>query len=140
MCSAFVSDVACRQCKEGMGVMVGWGVVSTLLASNILVTLTGTQAVHTFASLQATRVDTTRRPFFPKPVQYAEWSRRPFGMLLQAPDLYLGYGAAKDSPPLYTFEYPASWEEEAPSKTTKSTMCGGLGLGRAVLTCVDVLC
>lgn len=40
----------------------------------------------------------------------------------QAPDLYLGYGAAKDSPPLYTFEYPASWEEEAPSKTTKSTM------------------
>jgi len=54
-------------------------------------------------------------------------------MLLQAPDLYLGYGAAKDSPPLYTFEYPASWEEEAPSKTTKSTMCGGLDLGAGLL-------
>lgn len=40
----------------------------------------------------------------------------------QAPDLYLGYGQAKDAAPMYSFEYPADWEEETPTKTEKSTM------------------
>lgn len=51
---------------------------------------------------------------------------------LQAPDLYLGYGASKDAPALYSFEYPVHWEESAVTKTDKSTMvrrcivcCGG---------------
>eukprot|EP00882_Tetradesmus_deserticola_P006473 GHRQ01006811.1.p2 GENE.GHRQ01006811.1~~GHRQ01006811.1.p2 ORF type:complete len:229 (+),score=54.83 GHRQ01006811.1:261-947(+) len=43
-----------------------------------------------------------------------------------APDLYLGYGQKTDSrvadPPLYSFEYPADWTEEIPTKTAKSTM------------------
>lgn len=40
----------------------------------------------------------------------------------QAPDLYLGYGAARDSPAQYSFEYPADWEEAVVTKTDKSTM------------------
>lgn len=40
----------------------------------------------------------------------------------QAPDLYLGYGQAQDAAARYTFEYPADWEEEIPTKTEKSTM------------------
>eukprot|EP00878_Enallax_costatus_P009918 GHUV01010355.1.p1 GENE.GHUV01010355.1~~GHUV01010355.1.p1 ORF type:complete len:129 (+),score=6.01 GHUV01010355.1:485-871(+) len=40
----------------------------------------------------------------------------------QAPDLYLGYGQAKDAAPMYSFEYPADWEEDNPTKTEKSTM------------------
>jgi hypothetical protein len=44
--------------------------------------------------------------------------------VLQAPDLYLGYGASRDSPPMYSFEYPSDWEEEAVTKTDKSTMVG----------------
>jgi hypothetical protein len=43
-----------------------------------------------------------------------------------APDLYLGYGQATDNrmadPPVYSFEYPADWTEEIPTKTEKSTM------------------
>lgn len=43
-----------------------------------------------------------------------------------APDLYLGYGQKNDNrvadPPLYSFEYPADWTEEIPTKTEKSTM------------------
>lgn len=40
----------------------------------------------------------------------------------QAPDLYMGYGATRDAPPMYSFEYPASWEEQGVTKTDKSTM------------------
>jgi hypothetical protein len=43
-------------------------------------------------------------------------------LLMQAPDLYLGYGAARDSPAQYSFEYPADWEEAVVTKTDKSTM------------------
>lgn len=45
----------------------------------------------------------------------------------QAPDLYLGYGASKDSPPLYSFEYPSDWEEQVVTKTDKSTMVSAEG-------------
>ncbi len=41
---------------------------------------------------------------------------------IQAPDLYLGYGQTKDAPPMYSFEYPANWEEQVVTKTDKSTM------------------
>jgi hypothetical protein len=43
-------------------------------------------------------------------------------LLLQAPDLYLGYGAARDTPAQYSFEYPSDWEEAVVTKTDKSTM------------------
>jgi hypothetical protein len=47
-----------------------------------------------------------------------------------APDLYLGYGQKNDNrmadPPLYSFEYPADWTEEIPTKTEKSTMVSAL--------------
>lgn len=43
-------------------------------------------------------------------------------LLLQAPDLYLGYGAARDSPAQYSFEYPSDWEAAVVTKTDKSTM------------------
>lgn len=40
----------------------------------------------------------------------------------QAPDLYLGYGATKDAPLAYSFEYPLDWTEQVVTKTDKSTM------------------
>lgn len=40
----------------------------------------------------------------------------------QQPDLYMGYGQAQDTPAQYSFEYPADWEEQAVTKTDKSTM------------------
>ena len=49
------------------------------------------------------------------------------GSPVQAPDLYLGYGASKDSPPLYSFEYPSDWEEQVVTKTDKSTMVSAQG-------------
>jgi hypothetical protein len=57
-----------------------------------------------------------------------------------APDLYLGYGQKNDNrmadPPLYSFEYPADWTEEIPTKTEKSTMVSALLHMRTVLLCV----
>lgn len=38
------------------------------------------------------------------------------------PDLYLGYGTSMNHIPMYTFEYPVSWEEDSVTKTEKSTM------------------
>jgi hypothetical protein len=57
--------------------------------------------------------------------QLPSWADGEFKTFLgynQAPDLYLGYGASRDSPPMYSFEYPSDWEEEAVTKTDKSTM------------------
>eukprot|EP00877_Chromochloris_zofingiensis_P002546 jgi/Chrzof1/12292/Cz06g29040.t1_P19-1 len=56
------------------------------------------------------------------PAQSATQGFKTFlGYSLQ-PDLYMGYGASINNEPLYTFEYPASWEEMIPTKTEKSTM------------------
>lgn len=51
----------------------------------------------------------------------------------QAPDLYMGYGQAKDAPAMYTFEYPADWEEDTPTKTEKSTMSVAAGVSAQVV-------
>jgi hypothetical protein len=51
----------------------------------------------------------------------------------------MGYGQASDAPPLYSFEYPATWEEETVTKTDKSTMVCLLDPELAGLTFVGFL-
>ncbi|KAF8073086.1 thylakoid lumenal protein [Scenedesmus sp. PABB004] len=57
-----------------------------------------------------------------RPVRAAEAGYKTFLGYSQAPDLYMGYGQAQDAPPLYSFDYPANWEVDIPTKTEKSTM------------------
>jgi hypothetical protein len=73
----------------------------------------------------------TRIPFPAGALFASQWAPSPaFGSVgyekflgyNQQPDLYLGYGQASEAAPQYSFEYPADWEEQAVTKTDKSTM------------------